>query len=306
MPGAPESFDTLLLFKQMRNALTIDVEDYYQVTAFSGRIARADWINLPSRVEANTTRLLDEISAAGFQATFFVLGWVAESHPHLIRRIADLGHEVGCHSAEHRSVYQMTPSEFREDTKRAKVALEAATGQQVYGYRAPSFSIRDDSTWAFEILAELGFQYDSSVFPVKHPNYGMPHSSRFPYRIETNSGPIVEFPMSTIEFGGVRSPLGGGAYLRFLPYWYTRWALRHVNEREGHPVCVYIHPWELDPEQPRMKGSLTARMRHYFGLRGAGRKLHNLLADFEFCSVRSLVNELDLLEEVPQVATSNF
>lgn len=289
----------------MRNALTIDVEDYYQVTAFSGHIPKTDWARLPSRVEANTERILEELSAAGFQATFFVLGWVAESHPRLVRRIADLGHEVGCHSAEHRSVYQMTKTEFRDDTKRAKLALEAAAGQQVYGYRAPSFSIREDSTWAFEILAELGFQYDSSVFPVKHPNYGMPTSPRFPYRIETKSGPILEFPLTTIELGGRRSPLGGGAYLRLLPYWYTRWALRYVNRIEGRPVCVYLHPWELDPDQPRMKSNLSARIRHYLGLRGARAKLHKLLVDFEFCSVYSLVQELDLVAPPSVLASGN-
>ncbi len=276
----------------MRNALTIDVEDYYQVSAFSSRISRTDWAKFPSRVEANTEKILDEINAAGFHATFFVLGSVAESHPRLIRRIADCGHEVACHSSQHRSVYQMTMSEFRDDTRRAKLTIEAAAGHQVYGYRAPSFSIREDSVWAFEVLAELAFQYDSSIFPVKHPNYGMPKSLRFPYRIETKSGPIVEFPLTTVEFGGRRSPLGGGAYLRFLPYWYTRWAFRHVNRFEGRPVCVYLHPWELDPDQPRLPGGLTSRMRHYFGLRGAEAKFRRLLEDFEYQPMGALLKEL--------------
>jgi polysaccharide deacetylase family protein (PEP-CTERM system associated) len=275
----------------MHNSLTFDVEDYYQVGAFADKIPTKHWAFWPSRVEANTDRILEQITASGCQATFFVLGWVAESHPKLIRRIANLGHEVACHSAEHRPVNQMTISEFRTDTKRAKQAIEAASGLGVYGYRAPSFSIDKHTLWAFEILAELGFEYDSSIFPIEHPNYGMPNVLRSPFLVETHAGSIVEFPMTTLELGGRRAPMGGGAYLRLLPYWYTRWALRYINEIEARPFCVYLHPWEIDPEQPRVHGDYSARLRHYLGLRGAQAKLSKLLLDFKFCPLRTLVSE---------------
>ena len=184
---------------------------------------------MPSRVQANTSKVLDLLSEAKHRATFFVLGWVARNHPQIVQQIARRGHEVACHSLEHRRVYEMTRDEFFEDTRIAKQTLEDSTGRPILGYRAPSFSITQDSLWAFEILAELGFRYDSSIFPVRHPNYGMPNVPRCPFVIETQSGPLVEFPMMTIEFGGRRSPLGGGAYLRLLPYWYTRWALGYIN-----------------------------------------------------------------------------
>ncbi len=273
----------------MKNALTIDLEDYYHVSAFQEYVPAAEWGSRTSRVERNTARTLELLNKAGCQATFFVLGWVTDKFPTLIREISDLGHEIACHSYRHRRVHEMTPEEFREDTRRAKQLLEDACGRAVQGYRAPSFSIRHDSLWAFEILAELGFTYDSSIFPVRHPNYGMPEAPRFPFLVHTANGPLVEFPMSTLEWDGKRSPLGGGAYLRILPYGYTRWGIRFINEQEKHTVCVYVHPWELDPEQPRMAGSLTARLRHYVGLRGTKRKLQNLLRDFEFGPLGPLV-----------------
>ncbi len=280
----------------MKNALSIDLEDYFHVTAFADHTPPAAWGAHASRIEQNTARTLELLGGAGRQATFFVLGWVAEKYPRLVREIGDCGHEVACHSYQHRLVYQMSVEEFREDTRRAKEVIEDSCGRPVRGYRAPSFSIRRDSLWAFEILAELGFTYDSSIFPVQHPNYGMPEAPRFPFRVSTRRGCVVEFPMPTLELGGRRAPLGGGAYLRILPYWYMRWGMRWINEREKHPVCVYFHPWEMDPNQPRINGSPSARLRHYLGLRGAKSKLRRLLADFEFCPVGSLVAELQELE----------
>jgi len=276
----------------MKNALTIDLEDYYHVSAFREHLDAAEWASRESRVERNTAKILEVLSAARCQATFFVLGWVTDRLPQLIREIADLGHEIACHSYRHRLVYEMTPEEFREDTRRAKQLLEDAGGVPVRGYRAPSFSITRNSLWAFEVLAELGFTYDSSIFPVRHPNYGMLDAPRSPFRIETRSGPIVEFPMPTLELGRARSPIGGGAYLRLLPYWYTRWGMRYLNTQELQPVCVYVHPWEFDPDQPRVGASLSARLRHYLGLRSMGRKLHLLLRDFEFCPLGLLIEQL--------------
>jgi polysaccharide deacetylase family protein (PEP-CTERM system associated) len=279
-------------FFAMKNVLSFDLEDYYHVSAFeTGN--REKWGEYQSRVVQSTQRVLAMLDHAACKATFFTLGWVAENYPELIREIDARGHEVACHSDKHRRVFEMSGAEFREDTRVAKTRLEQIIGQAIIGYRAPSFSITGDSLWAFEILAELGFRYDSSIFPVDHPNYGMRSGPRTPFRVPTASGPIVEFPMPTLEIGRARSPIGGGAYLRLLPYWYTRWGLRFVNAREGQPICVYVHPWEIDAEQPRMKGSVTARMRHYLGLRGLENKLRGLLRDFEFQTMGALIAEME-------------
>lgn len=273
----------------MRNALTIDLEDYIHVTAFSDHISSQDWDGCVSRLDHNTHKLLEIFGAHECKATFFVLGWVARKHPDVIRRIADSGHEIACHSMWHRLVYELKPEEFREDTATAKQILEDICGKQVYGYRAPSFSITKASWWAFEVLAELGFTYDSSIFPVNHPNYGLSDAPCSAFRVDTPAGAIIEFPMPTLQIGRRRAPIGGGAYLRILPYWYTRWGLQSINARENRPVCVYLHPWELDTEQPRMKASLTARLRHYIGLGGTEKKLRNLLRDFEFVPLVDIV-----------------
>jgi polysaccharide deacetylase family protein (PEP-CTERM system associated) len=275
----------------VKNSLSFDVEEYFQVGAFTDRLRPSDWDSFPSRITANTEKTLALLDEASCHATFFVLGWVAEKYPQLVRRIAARGHEIACHSLMHRRVYEMTPAEFLEDSRRAKRSLEEACGQRIRGYRAPNFSLTRASLWAFEILAELGFEYDSSIFPVEHPNYGMPLVPRHPFRVETNSGTIVEFPMPALAAAGLRSPLGGGAYLRLLPYSFTRWGIRFLNEHEARPVCVYLHPWELDPDQPRIEGSLTARLRHYLGLRGTEGKLRLLLQDFEFVPLGMLVDE---------------
>ncbi len=280
----------------MRNALTIDLEDYFHVSAYAGRVRRDDWDTYPSRVAQNTDRLLELLEQHKCKATFFVLGWVAEKKPEVVARVAAAGHEIACHSLWHRRIFDLTPEEFREDTRRAKAVIEDVTGKQVVGYRAPSFSVTPESAWALDILVEEGFQYDSSIFPVRHPSYGIPDAPRTPYWINTASGRILEFPMPTLAVGSKRSPIGGGAYLRLLPYRYTLWSIRHLNQKEKSPVCVYIHPWELDPDQPRMGGNLSARARHYFGLRGTAKKLEKLLRDVEFCPLGSLIDELPLRE----------
>lgn len=291
---------------RMKNALTIDLEDYMHVTAFSDHITAEQWSSCESRLEHNTDKLLTILDSCGCKATFFILGWVADQYPQVLRQIADAGHEIACHSMHHRLVYQMDASSFREDSRVAKSLLEDATGRVVCGYRAPSFSITKNSWWAFGVLCELGFTYDSSIFPVNHPNYGLVEASRFPFIVQTSSGPLVEYPLATLQFGRRRAPFGGGAYLRLLPYSFTRWAIKHVNNKESHPVCVYLHPWELDVEQPRMQASVSARLRHYLGLRGAESKLRNLLRDFDFCPLNILVEEwvaatagLDLINRSP-------
>jgi polysaccharide deacetylase family protein (PEP-CTERM system associated) len=276
----------------MKNVVSVDVEDYFHVAAFMDRIDRSQWRSFPSRVEANTNKILEILAKDGRLGTFFVLGWVADQYPHLVRGIADAGHEVACHSFDHRQVFTLRPEEFREDTRQAKQTIEDACGQPVRGYRAPSFSIIKDSLWAIEILAELGFQYDSSIFPVVHPNYGMPTIPRFPFVISTRSGELVEFPLTTLALGKNRSPMSGGAYLRILPYWYMRWGFGFVNRTENQPFCLYLHPWELDPQQPRMSGRLSSRIRHYVGLRGTRSKLVRLLKDFEYQQMGSMIDTL--------------
>ncbi len=285
----------------MKNALTVDLEDYFHVSAYAGKVRLEEWDSYPSRVAENTDRLLALLAERNCLATFFVLGWVAEKKPEIVARVAAAGHEIACHSLLHRRIFDLTPQEFREDTHRAKAVIEDATGKQVVGYRAPSFSVTKRSSWALEILAEEGFQYDSSIFPVEHPSYGIPDAPRTPYWINTASGRILEFPLPTLAMGSKRSPIGGGAYLRLLPYRYTLWSIRHLNQHENLPVCVYIHPWELDSTQPRMGGSLSARARHYFGLRGAESKLRKLVRDVEFCPLASLIGELSPIEAAVSV-----
>jgi polysaccharide deacetylase family protein (PEP-CTERM system associated) len=226
---------------------------------------------------------LDDCHAKG---TFFILGWVAERYPMLVRKIAQRGHEPACHSYWHRLIYKLTPEQFHDDTLQAKNSMEQAAGVRIYGYRAPSFSITARSAWAFDILAQLGFQYDSSVFPVRHDVYGAPQAPRWPFRVETRFGPIVEFPPATFRLPlGPNLPVAGGGYLRMLPYWYTEAGLARAW-REGLPVVCYVHPWELDPEQPRLSGPLKSRLRHYTNLKGAETRLRRLLAFDRFSSFR--------------------
>jgi polysaccharide deacetylase family protein (PEP-CTERM system associated) len=281
----------------MRNALTIDVEDWFQVAAFFPHIDRSSWESRESRVVGNTVRLLDILAARGIRATFFSLGWVAEREPELIRRIAAAGHEVACHGYSHELVYRQTPDVFRAETIRAKHHLEDLLGIPVDGYRASTYSITRQSLWALDILLELGFRYDSSLFPVRHPQYGIPGASRFPGHVATPAGGrILEFPLSTARFGTLQLPVAGGGYFRLLPYAYTRAGLRSINEREREPFIFYLHPWELDPGQPRVEdASLSARLRHYTNLDRCEARLSRLLSDFEFTTVREVLESRGLL-----------
>lgn len=276
----------------MRNALTFDVEDYFHVEAAARRVSRRDWPRYPSRVEANTRRVLDALDARGVLATFFVLGWVAERHGALVREIADRGHEVACHSYAHRLVYAMGQPEFREDVRRAKDAIEDALGAPIHGYRAPTFSVVRSSWWALEILAEEGFQYDSSVFPIHHDRYGIPDAPRFPHRVAARDGHgILEFPMTTWPIAGQRLPFCGGGYFRLAPYGLIRAGLHRVNDRERQPAIVYLHPWEFDPEQPRLPIGWVNRWRHHVNIRSTAAKLDRLLGEFSFAPARDVLRE---------------
>jgi len=266
--------------------ISVDVEDYFQVQAFADVIRRDTWSNYPSRVEESTSRVLDLFDELNVKATFFILGWVADRYPVLVRDIVKRGHEPACHSYWHRLVYQLTPEQFERDTLRAKNVIEQAAGERVYGFRAPSFSITPSSAWALDLLREIGFLYDSSVFPVRHDVYGFRNAPRFPFRLETPAGDLLELPLTTFRVG--RScvlPAAGGGYLRMLPSWYTRWAVSRAW-REGLTVVSYVHPWEFDPEQPRLSGSLKSRLRHYSNLRRTEARLRYLLALGNFTSFR--------------------
>jgi polysaccharide deacetylase family protein (PEP-CTERM system associated) len=264
-----------------QNALTIDVEDYYHVSGFEHCVSRSQWARFESRVEASTRRLLDLLDESETRATFFVLGWVADRHPRLVRAIAAAGHEVGCHSYWHRLIYEQTPAEFRADLRRGRDVLERLLGQRVDAYRAPSFSITRDSLWALEILSEEGFRVDSSIYPTRHDRYGVPAAPLGPHLIDVPAGPIWEFPPPVWPLLGYRLPIGGGGYFRLYPYAFTRFGLRAIN-KAGRPFAVYVHPWELDPDQPRLNPGWARAFRHYVGLRRTAGRLARLLRDFRF------------------------
>ena len=276
------------------NVFSVDVEDFFHVEAFADVVERSQWDHLPSRVVRNTQRLLDLLEAHKVEATFFILGWVCDRQRELVREIAARGHEVGCHSYWHRPIFRLTTDEFREDTRRAKETIEQACGIPVEGYRAPSFSITRKSLWALEVLAELGFTYDSSIFPIAHDVYGIPDGPRRPTMVQTRKGPIFEMPMTTFSIRARNLPVGGGGYLRILPFWYTQWGLR-AAQREGVPFILYVHPWEIDASQPRLAGRFRSRLRHYTNLDKMERRLHRLLKRFSFTSFRAanLADRLD-------------
>ncbi len=277
----------------MRNALTVDVEDYFHVAAFARQIDPATWDRFPLRVERNAHRLLDLFAEHGVRATFFVLGWVAERCPNLVRAIVDQGHEVACHGYSHQLIYGQTPTVFRAETIRAKKCLEDQAQRPVLGYRAASYSITRRSLWALDILAELGFAYDSSIFPVRHDRYGIPGSPRWPYRLDTPSGgSLIEFPPSTLAVGGYRLPVAGGGYFRIYPYQLTRFALSRINRVEGQPFIFYLHPWEIDPEQPRIRAGRLSTFRHYTNLSRCETRLGQLLRDFRFAPTRDVLEGL--------------
>ena len=278
------------------NAFTVDVEDYFHVAALSSAISRSSWATRESRVSASTERLLALLAERGITGTFFVLGWVAEHVPQLVRRIASAGHEVACHGYSHQLVYTQSQQTFSDETRRAKQLLEDLTGEPVRGYRAASFSITPKSRWALDILIELGFEYDSSIFPVRHDRYGMPGAARAPGLVESPSGRrIVEFPMSTALFSGVPVPVSGGGYFRLLPYGCMRAGLRRINQREGMPFTFYLHPWEIDVGQPRVRVGLLSRIRHYTNLDRCEARLKRLLSEFRFTSMRRVLQTGGLL-----------
>ncbi|MFO0754207.1 MAG: XrtA system polysaccharide deacetylase [Thermodesulfovibrionales bacterium] len=271
------------------NAFTVDVEDYYMVSAFEGSVRFEEWDRYESRVEKNTRRILETLDRYGVKGTFFVLGWIAERCRGLVRDIGAAGHEVACHGYRHRLIYTMTPEEFREDLRRAKGILEECSGAAVSGYRAASYSIVRETLWALDILIEERFRYDSSIFPIHHDRYGIPGGERFAHRIERAGGSIVEIPPSTISLFGRNIPVAGGGYLRLFPLEVTRAALKSISRREGKPAVVYLHPWEIDPRQPRIRCRLKSRLRHYVNLKSTAAKVEALLREFPFGPIAALL-----------------
>ncbi len=264
----------------LRNAMSVDVEDYFQVSAFEPYIGRGQWERIPRRVEANVDRILALFGRHGVKATFFTLGWIAERHPALVRRIVDQGHEVASHGWSHVRVVNQKPEDFRQDVLRTKALLEDLSGQVIRGYRAASYSIGASNLWALSILGETGHAYSSSIYPIHHDLYGMPEAPRFAFHPEAAGG-LLEVPVTTLELMRYKLPCGGGGYFRLLPYRVTRWALRRVNERDGQSCVFYFHPWEMDPEQPRQQGiNIKTRFRHYLNLRRMEQRLERLLGDF--------------------------
>ena len=264
------------------NAMTIDVEEHFHVSVFDGLVSRDRWTSLESRVCANTTRLLDIFSDADVRATFFVLGCVAERYPQLVRDMAARGHDIASHGYAHRMIGDQTPDAFRDDVRRAKALLESITGRPIRGYRAPSYSVTPRTLWALDILADEGYAYDASIFPIRHDRYGIPLSPRHPYTVTRDGRAIVETPASTTAFGPMNLPIAGGGYFRLLPYAWTRWGISRVNRMEGRPVIFYLHPWEVDPEQPRLDAGLLSRFRHYRNLNQTECRLRRLLKEFRF------------------------
>lgn len=262
---------------------TVDVEEYFQVGAFDRVVSRKDWDSHPSRLEHSIGILLELLARHDASATFFTLGWIAERHPFLMRRIADAGHEIASHGFWHRRVNTLTPAEFREDVRASRATLEDLSGAPVWGFRAPNFSITPGTEWAFDVLLEEGYRYDSSLFPIRRPGYGYPKAPPVPHLIHRPGGVLTELPLATTQWRGMRLPAAGGAYLRHLPFLLIQRAFREHGEH-GVPALFYIHPWELDPDQPRLDVPWHARMRHYTGLRKTLPLLERLLSEFRFCS----------------------
>jgi polysaccharide deacetylase family protein (PEP-CTERM system associated) len=281
----------------IENAMTVDVEDYFHVSAFSETIDRNDWATLEYRVETNTNRLLQLFADRGVSATFFVLGWVASRSPQLVQAIQRAGHEIASHGMSHKLIYMQSRDEFTRESAEAKALLEDLTGQAVSGYRAASYSITKKSLWALDVLCELGFKYDSSIFPIRHDLYGIPGAPMAPTRISAPSGAsIVEFPLSTVNMFGVRVPVSGGGYFRLLPYSLTRAGLYKLNTKLQRPFVFYLHPWEIDTGQPRIGGRWLSRFRHYTNIERCEARLSKLMTEFRFTTMFSVLSDLGLLE----------
>ena len=273
----------------MINALTVDVEDWFQVSNFDALVARGDWTSMESRVEASTRKLLDLFARHDAHGTFFVLGWVAEHFPHLVREIRDAGHEIASHGYGHQLVYTLGAENFEEDLQKSIEAIEAACDVRPVGYRAPSFSIDTRNPWALEVLQRLGFTFDSSIYPVKHPRYGVPTFARVPRRVDVGGGATIrEFPLTTLRMFGRNVGAAGGGYLRLFPLTVLQTAFRRMN-RDGQPAVLYLHPWEVDPDQPRLKVRGLGRVTHYTNLDQTEARLDTLLQQVEKALVRSSV-----------------
>ena len=272
------------------NALSVDVEDYFHASAFDRVVPRASWDEYESRVVPNTHRLLDLFDEQRVKGTFFVLGWVAAKFPELVKEIASRGHELASHGFHHQLVYMLTPAQFRDDIRRAKGTIEQAGGVRVRGYRAPSFSIVRSSLWALEVLIEEGHTYDASIFPIRHDRYGIADAPRIAHTIQRPAGSIVELPASTVRIGNSNYPIAGGGYFRLFPYAATKWGISRVNLRDGEPVSLYIHPWEVDPEQPKLEASRTTQLRHHVGMNTTLDKLRQVTTDFAFGPITDVLD----------------
>jgi len=281
----------------IRNALTVDVEDYFHVSAFAESIKQHDWGNHPLRVERNTRLLLDLFDEYQVKATFFVLGWVAERARGLVEEISARGHEVASHGYSHQLIFNQTPKVFREETHRSKKLLEDLVQAPVRGYRAASYSITARSLWALDILVEAGFEYDSSIFPVRHDRYGIPDAPEFPHLMRTPKGhALVEFPLSTARIFRYRMPVAGGGYFRLYPYAISKAGLGQINRKQS-PFIFYLHPWEVDPDQPRISASWFSRFRHYNNLDKCESRLRNLMTDFQFGTTWDVLSRLGLVDQ---------
>ncbi len=273
------------------NALTVDVEDYFQVSSLAPHFPRSSWEDVPCRIERNMHRILDLFDECETRGTFFTLGWIAERYPDVVREIARRGHELASHGYGHQRASEQTRECFRSDVDLAKVVLEDVAGVPVRGYRAPSFSIGKDNLWAHECLAEVGYEYSSSVYPVVHDHYGMPDAPRFPYRLACG---LLEIPVTTVRWLGRNWPAGGGGYFRLLPYGVSRWGIEKVNRDDTRPAIFYFHPWEIDPEQPKVTAaSSKTRFRHYVNLDRTEGRLRQLLQDFAWGRVDQVYDELN-------------
>lgn len=282
------------------HAMTVDVEDYFHVAAFAKVINPKEWDTWPSRVEANTHKLLQLFDDANIKITFFILGWVAERHPELVRCIQKQGHEIASHGYSHQLIYRQDPGVFREETYKSKQILENLTQSTIAGYRAASYSITRNSLWALDILAELGFTWDSSIFPTRHDNYGIPNSPEEPYRIKTTQGStLIEFPLTTAKVLGQSIPAAGGGYFRQYPYMLSRWLFERASLHQSKPQIFYLHPWEIDPEQPRVpNASWFSNFRHYTNLKRCLPRLERMISDFPFGTMSQSLGSRQIIREL--------
>ena len=276
--------------------MSVDVEDYFQVSAFGKSVDTRDWDKFPLRVRNNTMRLLDLFDRAEIKATFFCLGWVADRDRNLIKEIHQAGHEIASHGYSHQLIYNQTPEVFKEETHRSKKLLEDIIGESVKGYRAASYSITNKSLWALDILADAGFEYDSSIFPIRHDRYGIADAKTIPHELSTpNGSKLIEFPLTTRRMASMNIPVAGGGYFRLYPYFLTKFFLKGVNKKQAEQFVFYLHPWEVDPDQPRIEASRFSKFRHYNNLSKCEARLENLVKDFEFTTMHNVLAQLKLL-----------